>query len=370
MKNIVTLPLTLLIILLTNSCKKQVEPAVVNENPVFSFSAKINGGLTEYYSGKYNYYMYSSTNIDANNVKEFIGELKDKNCPTNCVNSLKIRIKDYRDLSSTITDIDTSLSVAYYSYASSTGEANTYSVIFVPQLFGGTAQNHTWSFSDGSSSNSTNPIKFLKIGKYNACVSIQSTSSCTSSLCNDFSIGQTGSDLEASFSNSTPMGNVISFSAQPSLGTPPYTYNWNFGDGNTSTLANPSHTFISAGVYLVSLTISDSKNTLSTYQNNVATQNPGTCLTKFSYQKTAISNPFNLSNVIVEWTNSNGDVYSSVGNSQPITSSFKIISVEEYLKNDNGKNTKKVWAKINCKLYNGTNTIDLENGEFVFAFAY
>jgi hypothetical protein len=35
------------------------------------------------------------------------------------------------------------------------------------------------------------------------------------------------------------------------------TYYWNFGDGDTSTLANPTHTYGSLGNYLICLTISD-----------------------------------------------------------------------------------------------------------------
>ena len=45
----------------------------------------------------------------------------------------------------------------------------------------------------------------------------------------------------------------------------PLTYSWAFGDGTTSTLANPSHTFTAAGRYTVRLTTSD--GTLSTSSN-------------------------------------------------------------------------------------------------------
>ncbi|MBK6834580.1 MAG: hypothetical protein IPG89_10010 [Bacteroidetes bacterium] len=33
------------------------------------------------------------------------------------------------------------------------------------------------------------------------------------------------------------------------------TYNWNFGDGNTSTLQNPNHTYVAAGAYTASVTV-------------------------------------------------------------------------------------------------------------------
>src|SRR4029450_7909274 len=45
----------------------------------------------------------------------------------------------------------------------------------------------------------------------------------------------------------------------------PLSYSWNFGDGTTSTQANPSHTYTLAGPYQARLTVSDGVNsTLST----------------------------------------------------------------------------------------------------------
>ena len=45
----------------------------------------------------------------------------------------------------------------------------------------------------------------------------------------------------------------------------PLTYSWTFGDGTTSTAANPTHTYAQAGQYTARLTVSDGVNsTLST----------------------------------------------------------------------------------------------------------
>ena len=39
------------------------------------------------------------------------------------------------------------------------------------------------------------------------------------------------------------------------------TYYWDFGDGNTSTLQNPTHTFVSAGFYSTILTVTNENGT-------------------------------------------------------------------------------------------------------------
>ena len=42
----------------------------------------------------------------------------------------------------------------------------------------------------------------------------------------------------------------------------PLAYSWNFGDGQTATLANPTHTYASAGAYQARLTVSDGTNSV------------------------------------------------------------------------------------------------------------
>lgn len=59
---------------------------------------------------------------------------------------------------------------------------------------------------------------------------------------------------EALFTASTVVGDfplVVQFT---NSSTAAYTYLWDFGDGNTSTVANPTHAYASAGTYTVSLT--------------------------------------------------------------------------------------------------------------------
>ena len=53
-------------------------------------------------------------------------------------------------------------------------------------------------------------------------------------------------------------GILINFTGSASGGIAPYLYHWNFGDGQTSSLANPSHAYASKGSYIANLTVTDS----------------------------------------------------------------------------------------------------------------
>jgi len=51
----------------------------------------------------------------------------------------------------------------------------------------------------------------------------------------------------------------IRFNAQIGGGFSPYSYEWDFGDGNTSTSSDPRHAYKSDGTYTVSLTVTDDR---------------------------------------------------------------------------------------------------------------
>ncbi|MFM7668612.1 MAG: PKD domain-containing protein, partial [Bacteroidota bacterium] len=70
----------------------------------------------------------------------------------------------------------------------------------------------------------------------------------------------------------------------------PTTWAWNFGDGNTSTQQNPTHTYAAAGSYTVSLTVSNSAGTNSTTQNIVVNAVPIVTLTSSDADNVVCSN--------------------------------------------------------------------------------
>ena len=59
-------------------------------------------------------------------------------------------------------------------------------------------------------------------------------------------------------------------------GTSPFTYSWNFGDGNTSTSSNPSHIFTSLGCgfqnFSVTLTVTDDNGCSNSFTRTISVQ--------------------------------------------------------------------------------------------------
>lgn len=122
------------------------------------------------------------------------------------------------------------------------------------------AVSWSWDFGDGNTSNQQNPTHvYTAYGNYAVQLIVTNASGCTDTLRrpNYIRINRP----------------VINLSPFPVQGCIPYTvspianintldvvtsYLWNFGDGNTSTAANPTNTYNLQGVYTVSLTITTS----------------------------------------------------------------------------------------------------------------
>jgi PKD repeat protein len=122
----------------------------------------------------------------------------------------------------------------------------------------GTAITYSWNFGDGSSSTLQNPYHvFAANGSYNICLT---ASSSTDSTCNSMScqyVTLTGI-CDANFSiiqDSFDLYNYFIYNY--SAGGTGSTYFWDFGDGGTSTLIYPTHTYTGSGPYLICLTVSD-----------------------------------------------------------------------------------------------------------------
>lgn len=121
---------------------------------------------------------------------------------------------------------------------------------------------YSWNFGDGGTSDEASPTHtYPAAGNYSVSLMVTDSEDRTG-VSNSLTIRVTRSvNPTASISASVDHGYgplAVDFMSTVDGGVPPYTYMWNFGDGTTSTQANPSHTYTDPGVYLVRLTLTDS----------------------------------------------------------------------------------------------------------------
>ena len=137
---------------------------------------------------------------------------------------------------------------------------------------------YLWDFGDGTTSTDMIPCHaFPGSGVYQVCLTVtDALTGCVDSSCQSVVSG--GNVCNALFSYTIPIGTTVDF-FDLSFGDGPLTYAWDFGDGNTSTQANPTHQYAVDSTYYVCLTITDTTGCTSTYCDFV---NVG-CLASISF---------------------------------------------------------------------------------------
>jgi gliding motility-associated-like protein len=119
-------------------------------------------------------------------------------------------------------------------------------------------QQWKWFWGDGSSQNfSSGPFNhtYTSPGNYSASLKVTDSKGCTDSVIKMNTI--IVSKPVASFSGDTLSCTSKAIHFFDSSTGPGITYSWNFGDGTTSNLQNPTHLYSSEGNYTVSLSIND-----------------------------------------------------------------------------------------------------------------
>jgi PKD repeat protein len=151
---------------------------------------------------------------------------------------------------------------------------------------------YLWDFTgSGPTSASVNPAyTYTTSGTYNVSLTTTSTNGCTSSVTHQVTIGQ---NPVVSFNLTNACINTPASFGSTTAGSP-LTYLWNFGDSNTGSQQNESHSYTVAGSYNVSLTVTTSSGcTASTTQSVTIYPGPNV---SFTSQNQCVNTSFSFTN--------------------------------------------------------------------------
>ena len=208
----------------------------------------------------------------------------------------------------------------------------------------GSILSYDWNFSEGNTSNYMNPSNVFSSGIYPVTLTVKSVENCISTLQKDVHIHdipqvdflvdrEVCEDVEVYFvDNTIADGNIIS-------------YNWDFGDRNTSEEKNPKNTYKHSGMYDVALDVETEfgcKNSITKLEYIQVFENP---IASFDMTDNRVSminsevtfiNTSSDENLFFEWDFDNGIINST---DSEISVSFKEsgkYDVLLYVENDLG----------------------------------
>ncbi len=147
-----------------------------------------------------------------------------------------------------------------------------YTVRFTNSSAGATS--YLWTFGDGTTSTLANPVHtYTALGNYSVKLVCTNAVGCTNSLTktNYIKINQPQANiLNLPQQGCSPFS--WAFSSTVNVTEPITAYLWNFGDGATSTLANPTHIF-GPGTFTISLIITTASGCIDTviFNNGIKT---------------------------------------------------------------------------------------------------
>lgn len=162
---------------------------------------------------------------------------------------------------------------------------------------GGAIVSWNWDFGDFSNSTLQDPSHvYATAGTKTVTLTVTNTNGCSNTVTHDviinalpvadFTTGVACEGMAMQFTNasSTPPGTTVE------------TYNWNFGDGGTSILESPNHSYATFGIYTVTLTIVNSNGCIHSVAKQVTIHpNP---IAEFAFSPaTCIGNPVSFTNL-------------------------------------------------------------------------
>lgn len=140
----------------------------------------------------------------------------------------------------------------------------------------GSPTSWKWNFGDGTSSTSKNPTHtYSKAGKYTVTLTVKNAKGNNKITKYNYITVLTPLRAPVAAFSASPISGYSTLKVvftDKSTGSPT-SWNWNFGDGTSSTTRNPVHTYNKVGKYTVILTVKNAKGINKITKSNFITVN-------------------------------------------------------------------------------------------------
>ncbi len=121
-------------------------------------------------------------------------------------------------------------------------------------------EKYEWNFGDGNTNSSPNPVHgYSEHGRFTVTLTITDDGGLTDTVSFEVEVPNVAPTARASANLTTvDTGETINFTGSTSSDDAGIvSYHWDFGDGNSSTIANPDHIYTEANLYTVTLRVTD-----------------------------------------------------------------------------------------------------------------
>jgi len=187
------------------------------------------------------------------------------------------------DVSIEITDLTGALGIPAYQFDA-----------IPPSNTASTTYNWTWDQGGTGTGNSVYAT-FNFTGTISICVEVNDTYyNCNNTVCDSLTIGGNLQSCDAGFTTNIQANNTVAFVGNMSyLNIPNLQFEWDLGDGVTSTNPLVSHTYTNPGLYTVCCTVNIPNDCTDTFCYDVVVYDnyvppSDSCTTSFDYQQSAI----------------------------------------------------------------------------------
>jgi PKD repeat protein len=358
------------------SCKAPNDPVLPTNDAVFALNGTVDGQPFTIEAGENGYYMYTEfIHNPSDSLYRFVGRLEKTGC-TRCGKSVEILLADAQtSLPAQPANIALALQNSSYSFANQKAYlAKQYALTFAAEGTGYTNPQYLWDFGGAKADDVTkaNPsVIFPDSATRTVCLTItDKTTLCSKTICNTvkpFEADQ-GDSLVPNFYYT--VGKTIIFNNTSTANS----FFWEFGDGKTSVAYMPEYLYKSPGTYTVNLTTT-ANGINRTLSKNVNFKDPVvTCMANFSYKNPTVNTipARQNSQIIVRYTDDNGEVYLSNANAQPTGTFFNLLGQAPYNNNEKGEKTRRLDIKFSCRVFSTTTAkfknLEITNGHIGIAY--